>query len=44
MRSVPRRGFLFFFVENVDYAEIQVELDGAVEERTRQLGQLEQAR
>ena len=38
------QGFFIFFVENVDYAEIQVELDGAVEERTRQLGQLEQAR
>ena len=33
IRSVPRRGFLFYFVKNVDYAEIQVELDGAVEER-----------
>jgi hypothetical protein len=27
------QGFLFYFVKNVDYAEIQVELDGAVEER-----------
>ena len=33
IRPVPRRGFLFYFVENIDYAEIQVELDGAVEER-----------
>jgi len=36
IRSVLRRGFLFYFVKNVDYAEIQVELDGTVEEqRTR---------
>ena len=33
IRSVPRRGFLFYFVKNVDYVEIQIELDGAVEER-----------
>ena len=41
IRSVPHanntlrasQGFLFYFVKNVDYAEIQVELDGAVEER-----------
>ncbi len=41
IRSVPHadntlrasQGFFIFFVENVDYAEIQIELDGAVEER-----------